>query len=348
MLSQTEKPLFIWTYHRILPDEGNAAVSVNVFKQQIEYLLKKKYNFITTNELYSWFNGGLDRNKKYTMLTFDDGWADNLFWAQPILTKYGIKAVLAVNSGLVDTESTWQRSLKKYAILDSKKSLYNSAYNIDKTSFLSKKEIISMHKSGVWDIQAHGSSHFGSFHSLEKIRGFYPKYNHWTMQYALGEPVFPGAPRADFKSILALPKTNLDAELIKQLKAEGNDQKRMEICQNFQNPILNIETRKEFLRRIVKDMLQCKNWLLDIIGKDSKSMFWPWGHYSEDSVKIAKDLDFNLLFTMNKSAVNKLTSEFEIPRIAAPSSLKRFIHQEKVFSSPIKTAVRNFFNKQKK
>ena len=347
MFSKTEKPLFIWTYHRILPNEGNAAVSIDTFKRQLDYLLEKNYNFITTDELTAWFKSKLDRKKKYTMLTFDDGWADNYFYAQPILKKYGIKAVLALNTGLIDTKSTYCRNKKEYVFMDSKKALYNSAYNIDKSSFLTKNELLSMEKSGVWDIQAHGSSHFGSFNSLQKIRGFYPEYDHWTMRYALNELPFSGAPRTEFKSILAAPKTLLNKKLVEKLKNADSNRLRMEICQNFQNPILYTEKRKEFLRRIEKDMHQCKNWLLDTVGNESRSMFWPWGHYSVDSINVAKDLGFELLFTMNKAAVDTSSSQFEIPRIAAPNTLKRFIHQEKVFSSPIKTAIRNFFNKRK-
>ena len=345
MLLKTEKPLLIWTYHRVLPNHGNAAVSIDTFKQQIEYLIDKKYTFITTEELNSWLNGDLDKNKKFTMLTFDDGWGDNYFWAQPILNEYGIKATLAVNTGLIDTDSTWLRNVDKYSVLDSKKSLYKSAYGIDKTSFITKAELKAMHDSSVWDIQAHGSSHFGSYHSFAKTRGFYPEYSHWTMQHALGETIFEGAPRAEFRSTLAEPKTILDQKFIEMIKTAKNDIQRMQICKKYEKPILSSELRKEFLKRIVSDMLNCKNWLLDAINKDCNSMIWPWGHYSEDSIKMAEEIGFEYLFTMNKAAVNSQTSQFEIPRIAAPNNLKRFIHQEKVFSSQIKTAVRSFFQK---
>jgi peptidoglycan/xylan/chitin deacetylase (PgdA/CDA1 family) len=345
MFTNIKKPLFIWTYHRILPEEGSAAVSTDIFQKQIDYLLDKKYNFITTEELLPWFNGQLDPNKKYTMLTFDDGWADNYFYAQPILAKYDIRAVLPINTGLIDTNSTQKRSFYNDDSVDSKQSLYNSAYNLDKSAFLTKQEIISMHKSGVWDIQPHGSSHFGSFHSLKKIRGFFPEYDHWTMRYALDEPTFCGAPRAEFKSTLAAPRTHLAPHLKTALKNAKHNQERMKICQLYKNPIQHLESQEKFIKRITKDMQECKNWISTTINKDCNSMFWPWGHYSTDSVKVAKKLGFDLIFTMNKAAVTATSSQFEIPRIAAPTTLKRFIHQEKVFSSQIKTAIRNLFSK---
>ena len=202
-----------------------------------------------------------------------------------------------------------------------------------------------MNNSGCWDVQAHGSSHFGAFSSLKKIRGFYPDKEHWTMRFALEEEPFAGAPRAEFRSILADPIKRIDPELMNFLKNEKNSAKKFEKCQKHSKPLVLSENEKVFKERISIDMQQCKDWLENTLNIKCSSMVWPWGHYSECSINTASELGFKMLFTMDKGAVRSDSSILCIPRIAAPSTLKRFIHQEKVFKSQFKTYIRNLFSK---
>lgn len=336
------KPLLIWTYHRVLPQPGNAAVTVEVFREQLLCLKKRGFTFLTTAGLADWFAGRLDKKAKYTMLTFDDGWGDNLFYATPVLQEFNLPAVMAVCSGFVNPDSK-VRTKEDYQIVDSKEALGRAVYDQDFQSFLSWPEIARLRESGLWDIQAHGHSHLGCYHSLEKIKGFFPQQCHWTMEYALGEKPFPGCPRVKFISTLAEPRTRLSEDLKEQLRNSHSDAERLELCRNHPSPLENLENAEEFASRVRADLKRCRELLNSHLGQEAEALFWPWGQVSETGRKIAAELGFNLQLTMEKSAVRSGCSPMAVPRIAAPATVAGMRRRIPVLSCPVLSRIRSLF-----
>ena len=342
------KPLLVWTYHRILPDGGSAAVAPAVFRRQVEYLRGKGYEFLDCAGLLDWLAGRLDRSRRYTMLTFDDGWADNWVWATPLLAELHVRAVLAVNTGLVDFSAGGfaLRSAKRYAIVDSKTALAKAAFEGDRSSFLNLLELKRMAQSGVWDVQAHGASHLGCYTVLRHIRGFYPEHWHWTMERALGRQPFPGAPRAEFSSELAVPRTRLSGELAERLSAAADDVERRRLCAAFgDKAVERIESDDEFRSRVRQDLSGCRETLKEKIGVEPVAFFWPWGHWSGEGIRIAREIGYEVLFTMEKAAVAPSTPPTLIPRIAVPKSFERFVRQERVFASRLLGGLHTFWRR---
>ena len=105
-----------------------------------------------------------------------------------------------------------------------------------------------------------------------------------------------------------------------------------------------MESEAEFSERLINDIKICEKWLVDEIGAKPKSFFWPWGHYNKLSTSIVKALGYKFQFTMDKDSVSADTSKDMIPRIAVPADFKRFVHQEKVFTSTSKRKIREAFN----
>ena len=335
-----EKPVLVWTYHRVLPEGGSGAVAVEVFDAHIAYLLKKGCRFLDTAGLEDWLDGRLDRSIPYVAISFDDGWADNLIYASPVLEKYKIRAVLALNTALAGI-SEREGSFK---ITHYKEALRLAACGIDRSAFLTWSEIEKMRDSSLWDIQAHGNTHFGSFQSLEKVRGFYPETTHWTLEYALGETPFPGAPRAEFRSILSTPRTLPDEKFKELLRHVPDDETRFRICrEKGAEALIPVEAETEFIKRIEADFRSCSDIIYDKLSIRPSSFFWPWGHYSPLSVNSALSCGYRMLFTMNKDAVTGLTRKDEIPRIAAPPTLSRLRNQFGIFSSPVLRRLRKLF-----
>jgi hypothetical protein len=329
-----------------LPEPGNAAVQVDLFDQQLTALKEAGYHFIDTIDLQNWFDNDLPRNKKYTMLTFDDGWADNLFYATPILQKHSVRAVLALNTGFTNTENKIRKA-DDYAIIDSKQALAQAAYDHNFQSFMTWQELRELKESGLWDIQCHGNSHIGCYQNLNHIRGFYPESSHWTMEHALGEKPFPGAPRPTFYSTLSHKRTLLANTLKNELKSSSGKAERLHICKQAKAPIEVLEKDNEFRERVKNDLLTNKRLLSEHLNIESDSFFWPWGHHSEISRSIARECGFKQLFTMNKTAVTLKSDPFQLPRIAAPMSMKKFYKQITIFSNPLLRGLRNFFSKKK-
>jgi peptidoglycan/xylan/chitin deacetylase (PgdA/CDA1 family) len=336
------RPLLVWTYHRILPLPGRGSVPVETFEKQVRHLIKNNYTFLDTKGLKGWFAGKLPAGK-YTLLTFDDGWADNLYFADPVIKKYKVKAVMAVNTSLINPSD--MPSENDTFSLDYKDSLKKAVYGESYSAFLNLEGIKKLHETGRWDIQAHGCTHLGCYHSLEKIRGFYPAQKHWTMRHALGEKPFKGAPRAEFKSILAHPRTFLSEKFKEKLKKKSTEKEWAAVCAMASDPFDKRESDREFTDRIKKDFENCREYLKTNLGVMPESFFWPWGHYSEKAEKAALSAGYEMLFTMDKAPViYGKTPARRIPRIAVPGSLARFIKQEKVFSNTFLRSMRNFFS----
>lgn len=100
----THPTAWILLYHRVAEtadDPHQLAVSPANFEEQIKFL-RANYNVISLAELV----GNL-RNKKLhnhsVVITLDDGYADNLTLAYPILEKYRVPAAVFVTVGYIDS-----------------------------------------------------------------------------------------------------------------------------------------------------------------------------------------------------------------------------------------------------
>ncbi|HEX8425064.1 polysaccharide deacetylase family protein [Hymenobacter sp.] len=101
-----ERPaLLIFLFHSLYEEKQTLAsatvdaqqnITVAVFSEFIEYFLSNGYIFISPDNI----EGVLDKNKKYALITFDDGYFNNQL-ALPILRKYKVPAVFYVSANHV-------------------------------------------------------------------------------------------------------------------------------------------------------------------------------------------------------------------------------------------------------
>lgn len=102
---QEKNSLIIFYFHGILRNkldinlnvlnpQSHGGVTIERLRQLIEYFLRHNYIFVSPNDILSC----LSQNKRYTMITFDDGYFNNQY-VLPILREYKIPAVffLSVN-----------------------------------------------------------------------------------------------------------------------------------------------------------------------------------------------------------------------------------------------------------
>jgi peptidoglycan/xylan/chitin deacetylase (PgdA/CDA1 family) len=89
----------ILMYHSVNPAASRKtalAVRPQTFERQMRFLRKNRYNIITLQEL----TGLIKDNKKVPphtiVITLDDGYKDNYFYAFPILKKYNIAATIFI------------------------------------------------------------------------------------------------------------------------------------------------------------------------------------------------------------------------------------------------------------
>lgn len=90
----------ILMYHSISDWEHFTSVSPARFKEQMEYLAEHRYPVIALSELVRRLKAR-EPLRGAVVITFDDGYRDNLTAAYPILKKYAFPATVFIETGLI-------------------------------------------------------------------------------------------------------------------------------------------------------------------------------------------------------------------------------------------------------
>lgn len=119
-------------------------VTPQAFEKQIAWLHQQGFNFVTMQELQDHWNS---LPEKTLAITFDDGYADNLIHALPVLQKYNAKATIYV---VVDRH---ERDWSSY-----KKAHHNSG-ELAKEPKLTDAQLKQLVDSGLIEIGSHTLTH---------------------------------------------------------------------------------------------------------------------------------------------------------------------------------------------
>jgi len=120
----------ILCYHRINPwyREDAITVSPRSFKYHLSYLSLKGFRFITLDEYIK----QTSHSSKDVIITFDDGFADNLWFALEVLKKFKITPIIFLTVSYIGIDKIFARYQNK-----------------EKDRFLNWEEVIKMSKDGV-------------------------------------------------------------------------------------------------------------------------------------------------------------------------------------------------------
>lgn len=146
---------------------GALSVSSKGLEAYMKVFQRWKYQMISMDDL---IRKNYDAVRPYVVLTFDDGFKDNLTIALPILKKYKARATIFVNPAYIssksDADSDW--------------------------GFMTWDEIRQAADSGVFDIQAHTMTHEFIFTS-DKVVDYYTPEK-FDQYYWLAWMLYPEAP----------------------------------------------------------------------------------------------------------------------------------------------------------
>jgi len=160
---QSEITLPILMYHSILKDEsrsGRYVVTPEVLENDMRFLEKNGYETITMTDLIGYVKHGDPLPKKPIILTFDDGYLNNLTYLLPLLEEYDMCAVVSV--------------VGEYAERFSNTEDHNINY-----SHLSWQDITTLVESGRVEIQNHSYN----MHSIGQRIGSTKKETETMSQY---------------------------------------------------------------------------------------------------------------------------------------------------------------------
>jgi len=102
----------ILTYHRVVSAkelktgyvQPGMYVTADTFAMQMQFL-KQNFSVIALSELLRlWSEGGWDAERRYCVVTFDDGWLDNYLYALPVLKRHELPATVFLPTEFVGTD----------------------------------------------------------------------------------------------------------------------------------------------------------------------------------------------------------------------------------------------------
>ncbi|MFQ5441395.1 MAG: polysaccharide deacetylase family protein [Thermodesulfobacteriota bacterium] len=99
-------PLPVLMYHHVNPNKGDMiTVTPEVFSSHLEFIKDAGYKTLSLDELRGYIDGEYDPGGKAVVITFDDGYLDNFYYAFPLIKAYGVKAALFIATAWVDKAS---------------------------------------------------------------------------------------------------------------------------------------------------------------------------------------------------------------------------------------------------
>ena len=108
-------------YHRVLTEAERAAtfsstaiiVSPTTFERQLRFL-RRHFTVVGPEEFHDWLSGKHRYQRPPCLITFDDGWQDNLDHAHPRLKAEGMPALIFLPTAYIGSgKSFWQERLSR-------------------------------------------------------------------------------------------------------------------------------------------------------------------------------------------------------------------------------------------
>src|SRR5919202_3321816 len=98
-----DRALRVLMYHKVNDVAGNRlSVPVSLFDEQMDQLRDLGYTVVALDDVIAYYRDGAPLAPGAVLITFDDGYRDNLENALPVLEKHGYPAVQFVPLGYVD------------------------------------------------------------------------------------------------------------------------------------------------------------------------------------------------------------------------------------------------------
>lgn len=108
---RTSKKVVVLTYHHVIPDNCGSIVPLppgtyvtqKIFERHLRFIRR----FFSTISLKEFCEQNFKQKnpKRYCLVTFDDGWKDNLYYALEILKKYHLPATIFISTRYIEEKA---------------------------------------------------------------------------------------------------------------------------------------------------------------------------------------------------------------------------------------------------
>ncbi len=308
-------------YHSI---NYNQRIDPETFEQNLITLKKHGYSPVKLSDVYSYVKGDLKLPEKSVAITFDDGYADNLIYAFPILKKYEFFATIFV------IVNKLAKNIKRMDIEELKKlnMVYSVNEFIEKSHYLSFEELEILQNSRLVDIQSHSLNHRACFCSNKVFKFNDSRLGEWFFEYThdkrLGIPVY------EKKWDCACDCISDDLKLrdymheyvskrngilfFKNKKAQRILYKQYKKYLKTHSLNLYIEQRYERLKRLESEVFESKRILEERLNKSVDFFCYPYGSFDDISKEYVKKA-YKAAFTLKIGQNLPNDDLFELKRI---------------------------------
>lgn len=284
-----DEPAVVLLYHRVenlANDHQLLAVSPQHFDEQVAYL-RSDYNLIGIDE----FTAHLKERRKFAprtvILTFDDGYADNLIHAIPVLEKHKAQALFYITTSKLNTHDVlWWDQLE---------------YVFFKTPVLPPELSITIeHTKHTFDT---AKDHEGTYHQLHPLI----KYTHYKERDRI---------MSDLLQWAGISGINDDSYRLlshEQLKTMSNSSACVLGSHTIDHPVLSELSYEEQLEQINGS----KKILEELSGKPVNHFSYPFGSridYNGNSINACKASCFDMVTSNFAWQTHSYTQRFEVPR----------------------------------
>ena len=303
----------ILMYHRVTElkyDPWSMAVKPKHFAEHMD-IISKHGNPISLQKLRK----NLQDNKpilKSIVVTFDDGYADNLINAKPILERYNIPTTVFVATQYIDQKRQfWWDELGR--LLMQTVNLPGSLHlNIRGKKYKWELEV-PMHSSNFY---LQSSGYRGILRILKRAL-----YKRKSLYHKI------------YRQLRYLPTQELDQvlkEIRLQTNAESNNQynhlplSSKDLCSFEKGGIIEIGAHTESHPHLSKiplnsqrdEIQKSKAYLENILGHNVNSFAYPHGSYSKDTIPLVKEAGFNCACSSIFGRVKRNNNLYLLPRVA--------------------------------
>lgn len=302
-----EKNLILM-YHRVAPkgiDPWSLAVTKEHFEGHLK-ILKKHTQPLTLMELYDAHQQGKVPERAVT-ITFDDGYANNLYTAKPLLEKYQIPATVFVTTGYTEKKvEYWWDALDNIFFspiqLPEKLSLQikgkSFEYNLKEAINYTEKEKLQDYSSRAW-IAKPGSRMALYFAVWQKLHPLAEGERQKILDQIICWANYNPKPRRNHRPMTREELINLETNSVVSIGAHTVNHPPLSA--------LPVSLQKQ-------EIEESKAYLEKILDHPVNTFAYPFGDFSKQTSTLIKNAGFACACSTDEETVWKRSDAYQLPR----------------------------------
>lgn len=316
------------------------------FEEHCRTLAEAGWRGVSLGEAEAWLDAGEPLPAKSILLTFDDGYLDNYFFALPLLHKYGHKGVVFAVSNRLEQEGPARASIEELLAGKAKapegvknpQIVTSQGFRVRRDVFLNHEEARLADAQGTLALASHSRGHYGVCLGPE-YKGFFKPGNMPRTFYRTESPMPWGMPNFRVRAGLAnrafLPDPEMTAAVCRLVPQDfdaaadffadpGNERELEALVKGFEGRMGRYETDAERRERMWREIAGGKKELEAVLGHSVKTLCWPWGEYCEEAEGLAREAGFRVFFT-TREGVNPQGAAAAARRFKAKNKSGRWL-----------------------